>query len=78
MQQHAKTMAAMALSAQALEARKGAKMVRKYFDWDWQLGQNAAGGVPYTPSIPLLFGLRESLNLLTDEGIAEVVARHQR
>ena len=53
-------------------------MLRKYFDWDWQLGQNSAGGVPYTPSIPLLFGLRESLNLLTDEGIAQVVARHQR
>lgn len=71
-------LAVMAVSEKALEARKGAKMVRKYFDWDWQLGQNAAGGVPYTPSIPLLFGLRESLNLLTDEGIAEVVARHQR
>jgi alanine-glyoxylate transaminase / serine-glyoxylate transaminase / serine-pyruvate transaminase len=65
-------------STQALETRKSAKMLRKYFDWDWQLGQNASGGVPYTPSIPLLFGLRESLNLLTDEGIAQVVARHQR
>lgn len=53
-------------------------MVRKYYDWDWQLGQNKAGGTPYTPSIPLLYGLRETLDLLMDEGISDVVARHQR
>lgn len=63
---------------QALAARKSAKMVRKYYDWDWQLGQNPTGGTPYTPSIPLLYGLRETLDLLMDEGIENVVKRHQR
>lgn len=58
--------------------RKSAKLPRMYYDWDWQLGMNPSGNVPYTPSIPLLYGLRESLNLLMDEGIADVVKRHQR
>ncbi len=58
--------------------RKSAKLPRMYYDWDWQLGMNPSGNVPYTPSIPLLYGLRASLDLLLDEGIANVVTRHQR
>ena len=64
-------------SLQALAAREKAGLTRKYWDWDWQLPMNKQGQVPYTPSIPLLFGLRETLNLLKDEGIANVVKRHQ-
>lgn len=67
----------MAVSQKALAARKHAKLPRKYFDWDWQLSMNPKA-TPYTPALALLFGLRESLNLLMDEGIPNVVARHQR
>jgi alanine-glyoxylate transaminase/serine-glyoxylate transaminase/serine-pyruvate transaminase len=71
-------LALMAVSEKALAMRKSAKLPRMYYDWDWQLGMNPSGNVPYTPSIPLLYGLRASLDLLLDEGIANVVTRHQR
>lgn len=71
-------LAVIAISEKALAARSSASLQRKYWDWDWQLPMNKQGQVPYTPSLPLLFGLRESLKLLTEEGIANVVKRHQR
>ena len=63
---------------QALEARKSAKLKRVYYDLEDQLATNPSGNVPYTPSIPLLYGLRETLGLLKAEGIDNVVARHHR
>lgn len=63
---------------QALEARKSAKLKRVYYDLEDQLATNPSGNVPYTPSIPLLYGLRESLGLLKAEGMDNVVARHHR
>jgi len=42
------------------------------------LRTNPTGDVPYTPSLPLLYGLRESLNMLMEEGIENVWARHHR
>ncbi|CAL8462270.1 g1801 [Coccomyxa elongata] len=71
-------LAVVAVSPKALEARKSAKLKRVYYDLEDQLATNPSGNVPYTPSIPLLYGLRESLGLLKAEGIDNVVARHHR
>jgi alanine-glyoxylate transaminase/serine-glyoxylate transaminase/serine-pyruvate transaminase len=61
-----------------LEARKSAKLKRVYYDVEDMLATNPSGNVPYTPSIPLLYGLRESLALLKAEGMDNVIARHHR
>ena len=63
---------------QALEAQKTAGMKRCYYDLSDMLATNPSGNVPYTPSIPLLYGLRESLGLLKAEGMDNVIARHHR
>ncbi len=69
------------VSQKALEAQKAARnnnpLRRAYFDFDDQSRANKDGYFPYTPSIPLLHGLRESLAMLLDEeGLDNVVARH--
>ncbi len=63
---------------QALEARKTAQLKRVYYDLEDQLATNPSGNVPYTPSIPLLYGLRETLGLIKAEGMDNVIARHHR
>ena len=61
---------------QAREASKSADLGRCYFDWnDWL---NNHPSTPYTPSIPLLYGLSQSLRLLREEGYENYVARHER
>src|SRR5688572_8818703 len=67
-----------AVSAKALAASPGARLPRAYFSWEQMLGPNAAGFFPYTPATNLLFGLREALAMLEEEGLANVFARHQR
>lgn len=63
---------------QALEAGKTAKLPRVYYSFEDQLKTNPSGNVPYTPSLMLLHGLKESLAMLREEGMANVVARHHR
>ncbi len=63
---------------QALEAMKSAKLKRVYYDFADMLRTNPSGSVPYTPSLPLLYGMRESIALLREEGLDNVVARHHR
>ena len=63
---------------QAIEAAKTAKLKRCYFDWADQLRMNPGGNVPYTPVLPLLYGMKESLALINSEGIDNVIARHHR
>ena len=63
---------------QALEAHKTAQMPRVYYAWQDMLNNYPAGQVPYTPIIPLLHGLRASLDLLSSEGFENVVKRHHR
>ena len=67
-----------ALSAKALAASKTARMPRSYWSWDVMLGFNSTGYFPYTPATNLLFGLREALHMLDEEGLDQVFARHRR
>lgn len=67
-----------AISDKALAASKAGGMPRSYWDWQEILGPNAAGYYPYTPSTNLLFGLRESLSMLLEEGLDAVFDRHAR
>jgi alanine-glyoxylate transaminase/serine-glyoxylate transaminase/serine-pyruvate transaminase len=67
-----------AVSQKALAASKTAKMPRSFFRWDDMLGQNANGFFPYTPATNLLYGLRESLEMLAEEGLPNVFCRHLR
>jgi alanine-glyoxylate transaminase/serine-glyoxylate transaminase/serine-pyruvate transaminase len=67
-----------AMSERALAASKSARLPRSYWEWEPMLTQNANGFFPYTPATNLLYGLRESLLMLREEGLQNVFARHQR
>jgi alanine-glyoxylate transaminase/serine-glyoxylate transaminase/serine-pyruvate transaminase len=67
-----------ALSPRALEARKSAGFVMSYWDWDAMVGINQTGYFPYTPNTNLLYGLKEAIDMLEEEGLANVFARHAR
>jgi len=65
-------------SPKALAAREHAKCPRVFFDFGDMIRANATGYFPYTPSIPMLYGLRESLDIISEEGLDNIFARHQR
>jgi len=67
-----------ALSTRALEASKKARLPRSYWDWQAMLQANESGYFPYTPATNMLYGLREALLLLEEEGLDSVFARHAR
>ena len=67
-----------AISAAALAASKSAQMRRAYWDWQPMIRENAAGYFPTTPAINLLYGLREAVRMMEEEGLAHVFARHNR
>lgn len=67
-----------AISDKALAASKAAKLPRSYWDWASMLGPNANGFFPYTPATNLLYGLREAIAMLMEEGLSAVFARHAR
>ena len=67
-----------AVSDKALEASKTAKLPRAYFAWDDMLANNATGFFPYTPATGLLYGLAEAIDMLNEEGLDNVFARHER
>jgi alanine-glyoxylate transaminase/serine-glyoxylate transaminase/serine-pyruvate transaminase len=67
-----------AVSPKALEAGKTSKLLKSYWRWEEMLANNAKGFFPYTPATNLLFGLRESLKMLEEEGLANVFRRHHR
>ena len=67
-----------ALSPKALAANKLSKMPRMFWDWEDMLSANKSGFFPYTPATNLLYGLREALSMLQEEGLANVFSRHQR
>jgi alanine-glyoxylate transaminase / serine-glyoxylate transaminase / serine-pyruvate transaminase len=67
-----------AISEKALAANKKAKLPRSYWDWQQMLEPNRSGFFPFTPATNLLFGLREALHMLDEEGLPNVFRRHQR
>jgi alanine-glyoxylate transaminase / serine-glyoxylate transaminase / serine-pyruvate transaminase len=67
-----------AISDKALAASKTNKMPRSYWDWQEMLKPNASYFFPYTPATTLLYGLKESLTMLLEEGLDEVFVRHLR
>jgi len=67
-----------AISQKALEASKQAKMSKHYWDWQAMLENNKNGYYPYTPATTLIYGLDEALNMLMEEGLDNVFARHAR
>ncbi|MBE7424562.1 MAG: aminotransferase class V-fold PLP-dependent enzyme [Burkholderiaceae bacterium] len=67
-----------ALSPKALAAAKGATLPRSYWAWDEIVAMNQGGYWPYTPNTNLLYGLSEALDMLLEQGLPAVFARHQR
>jgi alanine-glyoxylate transaminase / serine-glyoxylate transaminase / serine-pyruvate transaminase len=67
-----------AISPKALAASKTAGMPRSYWDWQDMLANNKTGYFPYTPATNLMYGLREALAMLQEEGLENVFARHAR
>ncbi len=67
-----------AVGKKALAANADAELPRSYWDWQAMLSNNANGFFPYTPSTNLLYGLDEALNMLFEEGLDNVFARHNR
>jgi alanine-glyoxylate transaminase / serine-glyoxylate transaminase / serine-pyruvate transaminase len=67
-----------AISEKALQAAKTAKLPRSYWDWEDMFRSNKAGFFPYTPATNLLYGLREAIQMLQEEGLSNVFRRHQR
>lgn len=67
-----------AMSTKAVAAAKVGGMHRSYWDWHAMLAMSATGFFPYTPATNLLYGLREAIAMLREEGMANVFARHRR
>jgi alanine-glyoxylate transaminase/serine-glyoxylate transaminase/serine-pyruvate transaminase len=67
-----------AISDKALAASKMAGLPRSYFGWEEMLAANKDGFFPYTPATNLLYGLAEAIDMLHEEGLERVFARHDR
>lgn len=71
-------MAIIGVSQKALDATKNASCPRAFFDFGSMVAANEKGGFPYTPPLQIMFGLRASLDMLFEEGLDSVFARHAR
>jgi alanine-glyoxylate transaminase/serine-glyoxylate transaminase/serine-pyruvate transaminase len=69
-------LAFLGVSQKALAAMASAKSKRCYFDLADMIKANASGYFPYTPALPMLYGLRESLNIIEEEGLDNIFHRH--
>ncbi|MBY0333713.1 MAG: aminotransferase class V-fold PLP-dependent enzyme [Acetobacteraceae bacterium] len=67
-----------AISPKALKAAEGATLPRSFWDWRPMLAANATGYFPYTPATNLLYGLDAAVDMLVEEGLENVFARHDR
>ena len=67
-----------AISEKARLASQTARLPRAYWDWEAMLQANKDAVFPYTPATNLLYGLKEAIAMLQEEGLASVFARHQR
>jgi alanine-glyoxylate transaminase/serine-glyoxylate transaminase/serine-pyruvate transaminase len=66
-----------AVSPKAIAAGKQAKLPRNFWDWTEIIEMNKSGYWPYTPNTNLLYGLSEALEMILDEGLDNVFARHE-
>ncbi len=66
------------VSQKALEAKKSAQLPKCFFDFDDHIKANKDGYFPYTPAATLLRGLRASIDMLLEEGLDNIAARHHR
>jgi alanine-glyoxylate transaminase/serine-glyoxylate transaminase/serine-pyruvate transaminase len=67
-----------AVSEKARKTAQSAKLPKSYWAWDEMIAANKTGYFPYTPATNLLYGLRESIDMLQEEGLHGVFARHAR
>ena len=67
-----------AISSKALEAYKTSNLPKSFWDWKPMLEMNKDGFFPFTPATNLFYGLDEALNMLMEEGLENVLARHTR
>ncbi len=67
-----------AISAKAIKASEAAKLTRSFWDWKPMLAANATGYFPYTPATNMLYALDTALDMLLEEGLDEVFARHDK
>ena len=67
-----------AISEKALAASAAARIPRTYWDWTAMIRNNAAGFFTTTPGTNLLYGLREAVQMMMEEGLPNVFARHER
>jgi len=67
-----------AVSEKAIDASESARLPRSYWDWQAMVGPNETGYFPYTPATNMLFGLNEAIDMLREEGLDRVFARHAR
>src|SRR5476649_2506982 len=67
-----------ALSDKAIAANKNSKLPKSFFAWDEMLAMNKVGFFPYTPGTQMLQGLEIAIEMLHEEGLDNVFARHDR
>ncbi|KAB2855690.1 MAG: aminotransferase class V-fold PLP-dependent enzyme, partial [Bauldia sp.] len=67
-----------ALGEKAIAAGKAAKMTKSYWGWEEMIANNKTGFFPYTPATNLLYALAEAIDMLHEEGLENVFARHDR
>jgi len=67
-----------AVSEKARKAAQSSKLPKSYWAWDEMIAANRTGYFPYTPATNLLYGLREAIDMLREEGLHQVFARHAR
>ncbi|MBL8381843.1 MAG: aminotransferase class V-fold PLP-dependent enzyme [Burkholderiales bacterium] len=67
-----------AVSQKALAAAKHSTALKSYWGWEEMMAANRNGYFPYTPATNLLYGLNEAIEMLEEEGLDNVFARHQR
>ncbi len=67
-----------AVSEKARKAAQSSKLPKSYWGWEEMIAANKSGYFPYTPATNLLYGLREAIAMLREEGLSQVFARHAR
>ncbi len=67
-----------AFSEKALAASKSSQLKKSYWDWSDMLVPNKSGFFPYTPATNLIYGLAEALDMIEEQGLEAIFARHQR